>query len=225
MSTSESEYLYRIVSYPHAVDLFASRQLHFSAPSAWADPFETILKHRRSHALFAQCWCKKSVSDAMWKVYSPSNDSVRLRTTRSKLAAAAQAHDDANSLSFWIRDVDYMTPSQVRSKLIRLSDRLREDFTITEAAAALFIKRDAFDFENEVRVVVHDSAATEPIPATKSFRLEVDPYQLIDSIMFDPRVDTSLYQASRRHLQATLGFKGSIGKSALYRFQKQLVVE
>ena len=62
-------------------------------------------------------------------------------------------------------------------------------------------------------------------PSSPSLRLRVQPHDLIESIMFDPQVDPAFYQASSHHLRATVGFKGSIGKSALYRPQKQLIVE
>lgn len=224
MSASDNDYLYRIVDFSRALDLFDSRQLHFSAPSEWDDPFETILYHRRSHALFAQCWCKKSVSDAMWRVYSPKHQSVRLRTTRWKLEAVARQYNDEN-LSSWIRDVDYRAPSQVRAALTQLTQRLRETYTIAEAVDALFLKRDAFDYENEVRVVLHDTHASTSSPPAKFLRLNVDPHYLIESIMFDPQVDPYFYRSSKLHLQTVTGFKGSIGQSALYRLQRRLIIE
>lgn len=35
---------------------------------------------------YGQCWTLKSTSDAMWRIYSPKKDAVRVRTTIRKLA-------------------------------------------------------------------------------------------------------------------------------------------
>ncbi|MBI5721275.1 MAG: DUF2971 domain-containing protein [Burkholderiales bacterium] len=220
----QAEYLYRIVSYSRALDLFSSRELHLASPRQWCDPFETLLRHRRSHGLFAQCWCKKSVSDAMWRIYSQDQRSVRLRTTRAKLAAAVSSSSTAD-FGLWVRDVDYKSPTKVRVTLLRLHQRLSANYSVEEAVEALFLKRDAFDHEKEVRLVVHDASVSDSSPPRSSLRLRIEPHQLIDSIMFDPRVEGGFYQSSKKHLEGAVGFQGTIGKSALYRMQQPLVVE
>ena len=74
-------------------------------------------------------------------------------------------------------------------------------------------------------MVVHDQRMPDSCRPTPSLRLPVQPHELIESIMFDPQVDPAFYQACRHYLLTVIGFSGSIGKSALYRLQKQLVVE
>ncbi len=224
MSAPQSEYLYRITSFRHVVDLFHSQQLHFSRPSSWGDPFEVLLRHKRSNALFAQCWCKKSVSDAMWKVYSPDHASLRIRTTRSKLAELSASHSNSG-MAFWIRDMDYKRPTQVRVELLKLAQRLQDSYTVAQAASALFLKRDAFEHEHEVRIVVHNERLPDTASPQQSLRLGFRAHEFVESIMFDPQVDPAFYQACSHYLRTVVGFKGSVGRSALYRLQKQLVVE
>lgn len=65
MSAPTSTHLYRILGFKHLVDLLEFEDLHFVAPSQWEDPYEKVLVHKRSHAMFAQCWSKKAASDAM----------------------------------------------------------------------------------------------------------------------------------------------------------------
>lgn len=222
MQTQNPEYLYRITNFRHVVDVFTSRQLHLVPPSTWSDPFEALLRHKRSHALFAQCWCKKAVSDAMWKLYSPNHTAIRIRTTRTKLSdwAASQTECEA-----WVQDVAYKRPSRIRSQLLLLSQNLKDHYTIAEAASVLFLKRDAFEHENEVRIVCHDKRVLDGDKNSPSLRLPVDPHEFIESIMFDPLVDPAFYQACAHYLRSVVQFKRSVGKSALYRLQNQLVIE
>lgn len=76
---SENKYLYRIMRFDHAVQVLKGA-LYFSHPSQWEDPYETHVKHSYDHAIFAQCWTTASMSDAMWRIYSPNFLGVRLRT-------------------------------------------------------------------------------------------------------------------------------------------------
>ena len=220
---SQDEYLYRIVSYSRVLDLFNSQELHLVRPSEWDDPFEMLLQHKRTHALFAQCWCRRSVSDAMWRVYSPDRQSVRLRTTREKLLTL---QEDVIRLGFdcWVKDVEYKTPTQVRVALLYLAQNLRERYWVEDAVKALFIKRDSFDYENEVRFLVHQKQGSAMESCSRSLRIRVQPHSLIESIMFDPRVDQSFYHLSKLQLENEIRFRGSIGKSALYRPVKPIIV-
>ena len=66
MLNSRHPYLYRIMPLRHVVDLFESRELYFASPESWDDPYEKVLRHKGSTSAFAQCWCTRAVSDAMW---------------------------------------------------------------------------------------------------------------------------------------------------------------
>lgn len=222
-SGGSGDYLYRITSFQHVTDLFRTRKLYLANPSSWEDPFETLLIHKRTPALFAQSWCKRSVSDAMWRVYSHDREALRIRTTRAKLHALLKALP-RDRFDAWLQEVRYRRPTEIRSKLLVLRQQLEEKYSLVKAKSVMFLKRDAFDYEHEVRIIVHDRSVPETGTSQRALRLAVDPHDLVESIMFDSRVDEELYQERSGFIREELAFRGSVGRSALYRLQTQLVV-
>ncbi len=225
MAASESQYLYRILSFKHVIDMFESKRLHFALPSSWDDPYEKILTHKRSNAFFAQCWCKKAVSDAMWRIYSQDRTAIRIRTTRSKLKAALTAVKESHNLGHSINDVEYVQASKIDARIALIARSLAEKFDVVRAANALLLKRSAFDHEAEVRVIVNDRSATDNSTPRPFVRVPVDPHALVESIFFDPRADDAFERICRYYLREALMFKGTIGKSALYSARDQVVVD
>lgn len=221
---TNSKHLYRILNYKHVMAMFAGRELYFASPRTWDDPYEKALVHKYSDALFAQCWCKKAVSDAMWRIYSTDRTSLRIRTTRHQLAKALTAAQRANKFDFLIEDVEYKTSKLVDVHISQIARDLRIEYTVRRAEDALLVKRDAFDHEEEVRVIVHDQAATEARERS-GFKIGVDPHEIIDSIYFDPRADDAFIGLCTHYLERSIGFKGQIRKSALYRLREPVVVK
>lgn len=213
METPSKENLYRILSFDRAVEILKG-SLYFSHPSAWDDPFETIVDHEKAHAMFAQCWCKNGVSDAMWRIYSPNSLGVRIRTTRTKLNAAMSGGLKPGYKKR-IKDVEYQTTSAVKLKAEHIAGELRRAFDPKKAADLLFLKRSAFKHEQEVRALLlcDDAPVNEP---KKGRTIEVDGLDLVESILLDPRVPVYFGAAMKSYLKRNIGFKGIIQKSFLY---------
>lgn len=225
MAISESPYLYRILSYRHVLDFFETGELHFAPPNSWDDPYEQILRHKDSHLFFAQCWCKRAVSDAMWRIYSPDRTALRIRTTRSKLTAALKSEKDRSNFGYLIDDVKYMSANKVKSHIAQVATELRTNYNSRRAADALLVKRDAFDHEAEVRILLNDKSTTDKSKPKPALRVPVDPHLLIDSVYFDPRADDAFVRMCTHYLKTSIKFSRLIGKSALYRSHEQVVVE
>ena len=208
--------LYRIIRFDRLVQMLSTDEWHFAHPSEWEDPYETRLTSLLSHALFAQCWCRKGVSDAMWRIYSQDKLGVRIRTTRRKLQTALLAASGARDIGFRISDVRYLNELEyiVRASKIQADLNLRPTFT--RASAHLFLKRVAFEHEAETRVVVFDTTQPAEV-ATKSIKVTLNSRQLIDSVLVDPRAPDEFAQAYRHLLKDRLKFPGSVKKSLLYQ--------
>ena len=223
---SRTAALYRILSFEHLVDLFESQTLYFSSPKNWEDPFEKILVHRRSRAMFAQCWCKKAVSDAMWRIYSNNKTSVRIKTHVVKLSAQLhRARGTQELINFRIHDVEYLATAELSTRLKSIAQDLDDNFTSYRAADGLLVKREAFDHEAEARAIVHDNKWQECDGARNHIRIAIDPHALIESVYFDPRASDRYIEVCTFFLRQKLKFKGAVGKSGLYRTQSELVVE
>jgi hypothetical protein len=209
-------YLYRIMPFKHVVDLLENREMYFASPNAWDDPYERILQHRGAAHTFAQCWCKRAVSDAMWRIYSPDRTAVRIRTSRAKLEVIGSQVQASYQGFFRVGDVAYESAKSLDAELESIYSELKQRFTMKRALDALFFKRDAFDFEAEVRAVVYIKPQAGAQKAA-SFRFRVDPYILVESILFDPRADETYVKVATHYLRMALHFEGSVSRSALYR--------
>ena len=82
---SSPKWLYRIVRFDRLVQMFKTGAWHFAHPSAWEDPYEIRTTNAMSDRIFALCWCRDGVSDAMWRIYSPDRLGVRIRTRMDRL--------------------------------------------------------------------------------------------------------------------------------------------
>jgi hypothetical protein len=207
--------LYRIVKFHHAVEILTGT-LHFSHPSKWDDPYEMRVKDSRNYALFAQCWGKKSMSDAMWRVYSPDHLGVRIKTSRTKLESAMQAFTRANhGYLRRLKDVEYSTTKTVAKRTEGIVCELNERWNPSAAADLLFHKRSAFEHEAEVRAVIFCPARDET-RIDSGLKVEINGHDFVESILFDPRAPDTLVDALKYYLKSKLGYDGHIGKSKLY---------
>lgn len=216
MESNSSDYLYRIMPLMHLVDLLETREMYFASPNSWEDPYERVIQHKGTPWTFAQCWCTRAVSDAMWRIYSSDHRAVRIRTSRSKLELIGKQFQASHHGIFRLNDVIYETPSELDVKLSQIADQLKARFDMKRALDALFLKRNAFDYETEVRVVIYlkPKAAIQRI---SNFRFKIDPHYLVESILFDPRAEQSFVKMTTHYLRKVLHFEGNIARSALYR--------
>lgn len=210
-----SSNLYRIVSFDRAVQILQSNTLYFAHPSEWEDPYEQGLLHKRSNNIFAQCWCRKAVSDAMWRIYSPNNLGVRLGTTRQLLSAALKEAQKTQKIRFKIQNVKYMFQEELQFARQDVATALNERYTVRKAIEPLFMKRNAFHHEYEVRAVVYDPEP-QPTDNVKGVIIPVDARALIRSIWIDPRAPKEFVEAYSLYLKRKLKFLGIVKKSTLY---------
>ena len=209
-----SNSLYRITKFSNVVDMFETNSLYFGSPSKWDDPYERVLKHRKSNLFFAQCWSKKSVSDAMWRIYSHDRYGIRIRTSREKLIAALNENKKKNDVGYLVKDVTYVTLTELDSKISDIATEIRKKYLPRRAADALLIKRDAFDHEAEVRAIVSAPAKLEGVD---HLRVPIAPHSFIENIYFDPRVDPTFEKICSHYLETAIGYAGKIGRSSLYK--------
>src|SRR6266853_674238 len=114
--------IYRIFTLDRLLDTIVGKKLAFVRPRLWKDPFENLLYQiplkdadgepvsveRLKDRLYGQCWTRKSVSDALWRIYSPHETGIRVRTTPRKLFNAIwDKNDSASHLKYFIGAVRY----------------------------------------------------------------------------------------------------------------------
>lgn len=185
---------------------------------------------------FAQSWSLRSENDAQWRIYgnpNPSNiddSGVRIQTTLGKLRSACwDASDPFASITYAIGRVRYLERSQIESFLAKASFRaVTLGGSIEGPASTLLLKRDAFSHEDELRLLVmsgHGLAEKKIVEVHQNgqgkskrlLRLPVEPNNLIDNILIDPRMH-DIRVPLAESLIRKIGFSGTIAKSSLYEF-------
>lgn len=95
------QFLYRYISFEQLVSLVQKQALTFVLPSRWEDPEEKNKLYEDSSRLpdfyekfmvllfclksYAQSWTSLAESDAMWRIYSYGQRSLRIRTSIEKI--------------------------------------------------------------------------------------------------------------------------------------------
>ena len=234
--------IYRIEEVHRLVDVFNNKLLTIVSPRVWDDPYEYFLKYcygvsketgaRHNYEgytklIFAQCWTMNEESDAIWRIYSPNRDKVKIKTSVSKLHRILTIIKNKGFKSYIgkVKYVDEINIKQRISNLIRGTEKvpfiIKDDLIRNQ----YLFKRMAFSHEKEIRVLV-----TLPKPPEKyinaiyqdSDNLNLchipleDPSDLFDELVFDPRMPNGQYKAYKSYFENELGYKKPIFKSNLY---------
>ena len=215
------------MSIDRLIDMLENNKNTLVKPELWDDPFENFIlnipvtningdtsKSVLRNRAYGQCWTKTTESDAGWRIYAPNHDGVKIRTTVNKLFKSLhKSQTTYANTSCYIGEVKYHSQKGI-SKLV--SDRLeiRDKFkgSIGQARTLLF-KRNAFKYEREIRLIfLHPKNESR----SSIYSYQCDVLSLIDSITFDPRMKSSVFNIYKKHIKE-LGFKGRIIHSGLYK--------
>lgn len=233
--TLRRSFVYRIVPVHRLFELFENKQNVLVKPKMWEDPFENFILQSNvklstgqlatldiRDQLYGQCWTLHSASDAMWRIYSPKGNAVRIRSTVQALAESlGRACGSLSYVEAFIGRVKYL-PSK---RLIQYANDAFQAATIPYSrmfAQTLLVKRPAFKHEREVRLIFLSS---NPDSAKDDlYAYGVDPHTLIDQMMIDPRLSLTAVNALREEIKAKTAFRGPIKRSMLYATPPSLVI-
>lgn len=218
--SKHAEYLYRIIRFEYLFDLFETTELFFARPQSWDDPYESRLEHPSMNDIFGQCWCRDGVSDAMWRIYSPNHTGVRIKVKQSILSKQLdESKPKIDLLQQQIVDVKYRPQSQIDHKQNGLVEELNAEYDPTKAMSSLRLKRRAFKHEAETRVLLHIRGVDQDQPGV---RVPVNPHELVETILADPRMPTAMYKVFQYYLKSKIGFERRFRKSQIYEFPEPL---
>lgn len=227
--------IYRVFPRHYFFELFAERKNALVWPSKWDDPFENFILRSPVRTasgetgefgfhkdLFGQCWTLHSRSDAMWRIYSPDKDAVRLRTTVGRLIdSLCAANEDRETDRCFIGKVTYPTDG----KLKRFAKTVfKEGLTAGAVARSLLVKRNAFEHENEVRLIYFEGDQIEH--SNGVYKYDLDPHAVFDQVMIDPRMAYEDYAKFKDEITEKTGFAPEkIKRSLLYKPPEDFVIE
>jgi hypothetical protein len=219
--------VYRIISVKRLLELFQRRQNVLVKPKLWDDPFENfilnsymLLQGKKSTLLsrdyvYGQCWTRHAESDAMWRIYSPEKDGVRVRSTPRRLAEGLAASSCGRAdMEAFIGAVRYLSQNALYDFARTLS--IRDSWE----AESLLAKRLAFAHEREVRLIY----VAQPDMSSNLHPYQVDPHAMIDQIMIDPRQSAEDAERTGTRIREETLFRGDIVRSSLYAPPRRLML-
>jgi len=219
-------YVYRITTIDRVQSLFESCQNTLVKPKLWDDPFENfilnskvrhksgeICKYNYHESIYGQCWTFHKASDAMWRIYAPGKNGVRLRSTIRDLANGLhEAHPAKINVKYRVGRVRYLPSKKMRKVANSTFD---DDGIATDKIfKSLLVKRPAFKHERELRLLYFDVDRSNS--RNDKYDYAVDPHAMISQIMVDPRLPLSDANSMIERIRTDTGFSGSIKRSLLY---------
>jgi hypothetical protein len=222
--------IYRVFSYDRLKEIFDYKKLSLIKPKKWDDPFENFILNSLGNYedgsgiqnvfrnnYYGQCWSFSKENDAMWRIYSPNKDGIKVKTTIRKLYTQLLESSTLTQKTYYpslfIGKVKYQSTKQLTNMLVdkeRMSNKLF-DKSGWGQASTFYYKRWAFRHEHEVRIMFNnfDDCAND------LFSFNIEPLELFDEIVFDPRMKKDEYLSKKEEL-LSLNFKKSISQSSLY---------
>lgn len=222
--------LFRIYSRDRFLELLRTRKNPLVKPRVWDDPFENfflrapvvgpngekISIESLAEDWYGQCWTLNEDTDAMWRIYSHRRDGIKVRTTIRKLFDSFyDENDDFADLKFLIGKVQYWKEQDIVDfmRSVRFYD-IAGGGQATKFAKLLCVKREAFEYEREVRLLFHDLDPKRADGGVTLFDFDVN--AICEEVVIDPRLDEACVAAFRNDIKAA-GCTLSVSQSTLYR--------
>lgn len=190
--------------------------------------FKAVMSHPYMIPVYAQCWSATGESETLLKAYScvildektsrnkfPDEEGVTVKSTPRKLLESLQAWAPSGQENCcFIGKVKYFNEVDARAKVGEAfgGQFPLKTFSPRQMAELLLIKRNAFEHENEIRLIYIETQETSP-PDRKEWT--VAPNEIFDSVMFDPRL-SGIELKEREESIRTLGYEGAFVTSRLY---------
>lgn len=216
--------IYKYIPLKYVVDTLKSGEFIFKKISEWEDVYENYAyketyqltdgtnvdtASNMQSRLYGQCWTDSGETDAMWRIYSHpeislKDSALRVSVTIAKLKDVLKGHN------YDIRKVTYSSQVEIEQFLPLHVSELEQFFRNSS-----FIKREEFSHEKEIRIVVEKESINKDY-----LRLPI-PADFFEEIVLDPRLNEEQVEIVSKMLKNVTTTK--IHQSTLYRFNKQTI--
>lgn len=216
--------LYRFSTLDRFFEQLDSKKISFVSPLKWNDPYEKYFLERGyrinnkqynlafKENVFALCFSSISNSEAYWNMYAPKCDGVRIEVSSEKFLTDFLCK--IKGADVYVGPVKYYSTNDFYKKDIdtkKLSLSLNNHEEIIHQIELLYRKRNAFQYEKEIRIII--------IPKRNNRRIEIveHPYQFEQNnskITLDPRTGNNLFKFIKANLLRNNGLR--ISKAKLY---------
>ena len=208
-----------------ALQLLETKKLWFSNPAKWPDPFERRFvdgiypgnkKFTWQGRVYCLCVTTIPTSEASWKAYSDKDIAVKLEFDRVEFSKIIDnITSQSGVMDVFFGQMYYRQTKDIEKPLskIKFEDDLALPITSKRfKARLLLLKRKAFDYECEYRVIVVKNKKS-PVDG-----ICFDILKLVKTITIGPTVGDLEYEMINKHLISHFNFKANqIMRSNLYR--------
>lgn len=233
--------VYRLFSEERFFDMLQAQQLTLVRTNLWQDPFENFLLratwetrngnpievHDLRDRYYGQCWTLRKECDGLWRNYrGVRKDASAAEPYAYKVATTVRKLMDQfydlttpyHALSYYIGKVTYCSDAQIKGYFAQPEPvNTPEQMSNVRYPRTMLIKREAFSYEQEVRMIFSDNPddSRTPAPASPLHQVPIDVNSLFDFIELDPTMPA----ADRNSVEARIkagGYTGPITQSDLY---------
>ncbi|EHN68520.1 DUF2971 domain-containing protein [Aliivibrio fischeri] len=223
---SGKEDLYRYLSFEKFLSLCETSSHVFIQPSAWDDPWENVISDLLNPCaqlnlsltpkafydnVFMSCWSLLDESDAMWRIYSPNKNGVKIKINLSSFEFLQ------GTTEVFARKVQYY---KNLDELCNIHNNLKD---CNMSLYQMTLKRKLFEHEHEVRLMSSYAAVDKACIKGNSSKsrtpkdialLGFDISKHIKEVVVDPRISTweldTLHSYCQRMLPNTVFRKSDI---------------
>lgn len=229
--------IYRIYPKNRFIELLNTKENGLVQPALWDDPMENFFLNSMvktesgelgslesiASGWYGQCWTIKEESDAMWRIYSPDKNGIKVRTTIRKLFESFYDKTDSyRKLKYFVGKISYESRQKIEKFLseVAFTDLARGGQAEDQFAKTLCIKRPEFDHEQEVRLLFQDAQNQHTRQRVVTFSL--DHTSVFDEVVIDPRMSESEFNAIKAEILQN-GCLAPITQSTLYKISKTII--
>lgn len=213
------------MSLVYALDSLRNRCLRFSNPIKWVDPFEKMfisakyisnkqeLAHPWLNKVFCCCFTQRAQSQAFWEIYCKNSDGVQFCISPQQLYD--EICNSFKGYKIYIGKVEYLETKQIEGNIhtIPFSSPIpKVDLNNDEfLARLLLLKRNAFMFEEEIRVIVVEDHLQGSAVQPKEDECRYLKYcchhtDIFKSLLLDPRLSDTSFNTLKTIFEQDYGF-------------------
>lgn len=230
--------IYRTMSWDRFMTMLQTKQLTLRHPTDWDDPWENFLLRSDAYlkdgtpcslksiadTYYAQCWSFNAESEALWRRYADiTRRAVKIRTTAGKLMAEIYPfNSELAPLQFFFRKVQYVSAETLEEFKQSMGDCHISNWS-NQFLESLCLKRKAFSYEDEVRLIYQETESSSPPKPTPEVKtIPADPTRFIEEVVVDPWCS----EQERMNLETAISglYSGSLQRSQLLDGSDTVVV-
>jgi len=192
-------YIYKYMNVERALEFISKKQLRFVQPKKWSDSYENrfyiadysnLKSYKPPEKIYSTCTTLNKSSEAAWKMYSSGAKGLDGRCILFKMKRAIflkclDNYSLENKSSFYEGKVNYLFyDSLIDTIHLKNNPHFLDyfgEFNLEKYLNLLLIKRQAFEYENELRYFILEDEKTN----NEYINVEFNVVELIDSIWFD----------------------------------------